>query len=224
MEASIEKLYVALINAGFPSEKEMFMAAYNRSHEKYRLIRYGELREITNAVWVSETLRCLGFDATVNDQKMKTALDVFFQDYIDSLELRPCAKMLLKKAKEFCKLGLISNFTYAPVVHTSLRKLGISNYFDMVVVSGDCGWRKPHLNIFVEALKRLGVKAEEAIFIGDCPMEDIKGALDSGLRTVFVRSQFYENGDLKASGQKPDFVAQDLQEICEKLAEITECK
>ena len=48
---------------------------------------------------------------------MRMALNVFFQDYVDSLELRPYAEKLLKKASETFKLGLISNFTYAPVVY-----------------------------------------------------------------------------------------------------------
>jgi hypothetical protein len=74
MEASIEKLYNALVAAGFSVEREKFMTSYSRSHEKYRLIRYGELREVTNAVWVSETLSCLGFDVTVDDQKLNEAL------------------------------------------------------------------------------------------------------------------------------------------------------
>jgi len=221
MEASIEKLYNALVEAGYYTEKENFFAAYGKAHEKYRVIRYGEHKEVTNAVWVSETLCNLGLNVTIEDSEMKAALDVFFQDYIDSLELRAGAEMLLKKVKESCKLGLVSNFTYAPVVHNSLRQLGINGYFDAVVVSGDCGWRKPHRNIFVEVLKRLGVKAKEAVFIGDCPTEDIKGALNAGLKTVFVQSQFYDASDLEASGQKPDLVTRDLEEICNKFTEIT---
>jgi hypothetical protein len=110
MEASLAKLHKALVKEGFQTEKSQFLVAYGKAHEKYRLIRYGEFREVTNAVWVSETLRGLGFEVTVEDPRMKAALDVFFQDYIDSLELRPCAEKLLKKATEKCKLGLISNF------------------------------------------------------------------------------------------------------------------
>jgi putative hydrolase of the HAD superfamily len=214
MDASLEKLYKALVKAGVPAEKERFLAAYCKAHEKFRVIRYGEFREVTNAVWVSEALRHLGFDVCFDDPRMKSALDLFFEDYVNSLEIRHFAEALLRKAKEKYKLGLISNFTYAPVVHTSLHRLGISGYFDVVVVSGDCGWRKPHKHIFESALKQLKVKAEEAVFIGDCPLEDIKGALDAGLKAVFVNSQFYDSADLEASGQKPNFVAVDLEQIC----------
>ncbi len=221
MDASMIKLHKALVESGFQTEKQKFLDAYERAHEKYRVIRYDELREVTNAVWVSETLRNLNFEANVDDPRMNAALNVFFQDYIDSLELRPCAERLLKKTSENFKLGLISNFTYAPVVYSSIKQLGISQYFNAVVVSGDAGWRKPHKKIFTDALKHLRVKPEEAVFIGDSPLEDVKGATEAGIQTVFVQSQFYSLRDLEASGQKPDFVAKDLEEIFRNLPKIT---
>jgi HAD superfamily hydrolase (TIGR01662 family) len=222
MEASMAKLHAWLSEAGFNMDKQQFLEAYAKAHEKYRLIRYGELREVTNAVWVAETLCHLGFKVEADDTRMRAALNVFFQDYVDSLEPRPFAKEFLRKAKENCKLGLISNFTYAPVVYCSLRKLGLSRFFNVILVSGDCGWRKPHGNIFTNALKRLQVEAQETVYIGDCPNEDIKGAKQAGMRTVFVQSQFYSLGDLKASGEKPDFVMKDLEEIYRSFSKIVE--
>jgi len=219
----MSKLHRWLLAAGFNTDEKQFLEAYSEAHEKYRVIRYGELREITNAVWVAETLSSLGLKVEVDDSRMKAALNVFFQDYIDSLEVRPFAKKLLEKAKENCKLGLISNFTYGPVVHCSLRKLGLSQFFNAILVSGDCGWRKPHCNIFANALKRLQVNAQETVYIGDCPSEDIKGAKQMGMRTVFVQSQFYSIADLQASGEKPDFIMKDIEEIYTNFSKIVEC-
>jgi putative hydrolase of the HAD superfamily len=223
MEASMAKLHKWLTEAGFNTDRLQFLEEYAKAHEKYRLIRYGELREVTNAVWVTETLCNLGFKVKSDDPRMKAALNVFFQDYVDSLGLRPFAKKLLRKAKENCKLGLISNFTYGPVVHCSLRKLGLAPFFNAILVSGDCGWRKPHGNIFADALKRLQVKANETVYIGDCPSEDIKGAKQAGIRTVFVESQFYGLNDLRASGERPDFIMKDLEEIYRNFSRIVEC-
>ncbi len=59
-----------------------------------------------------------------------------------------------------------------------------------MVVSEENGWRKPSSHIFQEALKKLQVTADEAVYIGDSPIEDIKGAKEAGLKTVFVPSQF----------------------------------
>ncbi len=213
MDASRRTLHKALTDAGFETGLTEFLEAYTQAHEKYRVVRYQQLREVTNAVWVCEALNNLGCSASMADPRVKAALNVFFQDYVDSLELRPYAEKLIKKIKEHCKLGLISNFTYAPVVYSSLRKLGINQFFDAVVVSDECGWRKPHTQIFQDALGKLQVKAEEAVFIGDSPLEDIKGAKEIGMKTVFVASQFYSLKDLQDSREKPDIAAEDLSQI-----------
>ncbi|MCX8149903.1 MAG: HAD family hydrolase [Candidatus Bathyarchaeota archaeon] len=219
-EASVLKLYNALYTVGFEAAQPDFLSAYSKAHEKYRLVRYGELREVTNAVWVSEALCSVGYDVSRDDRRMQEALDLFFQDFVDSLVLRPYAEELLKHISENFKVGLISNFTYAPVVHTSLRQLGIRPYFDVVVVSEENGWRKPHKKIFHDTLAKLGVKAEAALYIGDSPIEDIKGAAEAGLKSVFVSSQFYSFQDLEKSGQKADVVVADLEELYRRLSEF----
>lgn len=221
IEASIEKLRMALANQGFDVAKDKFAEAYGEAHEKYRIIRYEQLREVTNAVWVAEALGNLGFNVTANDARIKAALNVFFKDYIDSFKLREGAKKLLKQIKTQYKLGLISNFTYAPVIYSSLRQLGIGKFFDAIVVSEEKGWRKPSSHIFQDTLNKLQIKADEAVYIGDTPIEDIKGAKDAGLKAVFVPSQFNSLKDLYASQQKPDFIAGNLKAILENLPQIT---
>ena len=217
MEASREKLYKALVKEGFDVAEDRFLEAYIVAHEKYRKVRYEQLKEVTNAVWVAEALGSLGFKVTADDSRVKAALNVFFQDFIDTLELRKGAKTLLKQARAVCKVGLISNFTYAPVIYKSLRKLGINNYFTATLVSEAVGWRKPSSRIFKEALERLQVQADEAIYIGDSPIEDIKGAKETGLDAWFVVSQFNMFENLPESIQKADLVLEDLRGVRQHL-------
>ena len=221
MEASKENLYLALAAEGFDVSKSNFLQAYDLAHEKYRVIRFEQLREVTNAVWVAEALSNLGFKVTADDYRIKCALNVFFKAYVDTFELRDGAKKLLKQARQQCKVGLISNFTHAPVIHKSLRLLGINTFFNVVAVSQEVGWRKPSPKIFEDALNRLGIEAKEAVYIGDSPIEDIKGAKEAGLKTIFVPSQFNTLKDLVKSQQKPDFITKDLESILSPLAEIT---
>ncbi len=220
LEVSRENLYNALVNEGFDVAKDKFLEAYIVAHEKYRIIRFEQLREVTNAVWVAEALSNLGFDVTADDYRIKCALSVFFKTYVDSFELRDGAKKLLKQVRQQYKVGLISNFTHAPVIYRSLKHLGINEFFNVVVVSEEDGWRKPSAKIFQDALNRLGVEAKAAVYIGDSPIEDIKGAKQAGLKTVFIVSQFNTLNDLIESQQKPDFVAKDLQSILENFDNI----
>jgi putative hydrolase of the HAD superfamily len=224
LEASREKLHMALVNEGFDVAKDRFLEAYIQAHEKYRKIRYEQLREVTNAVWVVEALSNLGFKVSADDYRIKAALNVFFKAYVDTLELREGAKKLIKQATQQCKVALISNFTHAPVIYSSLRKTGINTFFNAVVVSEENGWRKPSSHIFQDALDKLQIQANEAVYVGDNPIEDIKGAKQAGLKTVFVASQFYTSKDLFDSQQKPDFIAKDLQSISENLDKIISIK
>lgn len=220
LEVSKMKLYRAIVDAGFNVSHRDFLEAYTQAHEKYRVIRYQELVEVTNAVWISDALNSLGFKTNPDDSRIKTAVNIFFEDYLGSFRLRRCAKQVLKMLSQNYKLGLVSNFTYSPVIYAGLRKVEINNFFNVILVSAAVGWRKPHARIFEEALKRLGVKAEEALYVGDSPEEDIKGAKQLGIKTVFVASQFYPFKELLGSMQKPDAQAKNLCEAKRKILEI----
>lgn len=220
MQVSKQKLHNALVAEGFGVDKDRFLAAYDISHEKYHKVRYEQLREVTNAIWVTEALTNLGLEVSADDDRVKAALNVFFQDFIDTLELREGAKKLIREAKEHGKVGLISNFTHAPVIYESLRKVGINEFFNVIVISEEVGWRKPSSHIFQDALNRLQIQANEAVYIGDSPIEDIKGAKAAGLRTIFVPSQFYTLKDLKESKQEPTYITKDLTTISKKLNQI----
>jgi len=217
MEDSKIKLHEALVEVGVNLNAERFLEAYDQAHEKYRVIRYGELTEVTNAVWVSEALNNLGFKTNPKDAGIKTALNIFFEEYLASFELRPCVKKLLNKLSTDYKLGLVSNFTYAPVIYTALRRLDINNFFDAVLVSEAVVWRKPHMRIFQETLRRLGVSAKEAVYVGDSPLEDIKGAKALGMRTVFVPSMFYSLENMRESQQAPDMITKDICDLYRRL-------
>lgn len=220
MADSENTLYKSLYTAGFKVDKKAFLDAYRVAHKKYRIIRYEQYREVTNAVWVAEALTNLGYPTTPDDSRVKEALNMFFWDFINTIELREGAKELLEETSQQYRLGLISNFTYGPVIHNSLRKIGIHQYFNAMLVSDDIGWRKPSPVIFQDMLRRLGVSMAEAVFVGDSPMEDIKGALDTGLRAVFVPSQFNSLKDLEESKLKPDCIIESLQRFPKDIDQL----
>ena len=220
MADSEDNLHSALVAEGFALEKTSFLQAYELAHQKYRKVRYEQFREVTNSVWVCEALCNLGFKVSADDARVKTALNVFFQDFIDTLELRAGAKKLLAQTQPRCRLGLISNFTHAPVIYKSLRKLDLCKHFNAIVVSEEVGWRKPSPEIFQAALTRLQVRAEEVVYVGDSPIEDVKGAKEAGLTTIFVPSQFNKLKDLVQSKQEPTFVSKNLAQVSRSLERL----
>jgi len=86
------------------------------------------------------------------------------------------------------RLGLVSNAAYRPRLMTQqLRALGLLPYFDGVTFSSEVGVRKPHPEIFNDALRKVGVGARQALFVGDRVREDVLGPQRLGMRAILTR-------------------------------------
>lgn len=70
-------------------------------------------------------------------------------------------------------LGLITNGP-SRAQWQKVDRLGLRQYFDCVLVSGDLPWEKPDQNIFFEACKLLKVEPRNCIMVGDKLETDIK--------------------------------------------------
>lgn len=82
------------------------------------------------------------------------------------------------------RLCVVSNFD--ALLPEILHHLGVMERFEYVVTSFDVGIRKPDRAIFTMALRRMGVPASSAVFVGDSPFSDISGARAAGIDAVLV--------------------------------------
>jgi len=80
------------------------------------------------------------------------------------------------------KTGLLSNaFSDLRQVVTSI--LQISDAFDQMVISAEIHLMKPDARIYQHALQRLGVAAQEAVFIDDM-LRNVEGACSQGMKAI----------------------------------------
>jgi putative hydrolase of the HAD superfamily len=84
------------------------------------------------------------------------------------------------------RMAVLSNFDYGPTVEAALTDFGVRDCFEIVVVSADVGWRKPHPEIFRETLRRMRIDARQAIFVGDTPDADVAGPQNVGMDTIWI--------------------------------------
>ncbi len=93
---------------------------------------------------------------------------------------------LIELMKMNLKLAVVSD---APSREAWLRLcyLNLHHLFDAVVTFDDTKMRKPNREPFVEVLRRLGVRAEESLMIGDWAERDVVGAAQVGMKTIFAR-------------------------------------
>ena len=59
-------------------------------------------------------------------------------------------------------------------------------YFDHIFISEEIGWAKPDPRFFERVLESLSASPEECLVIGDSDSSDMKGAINSGIDSVFI--------------------------------------
>ena len=97
------------------------------------------------------------------------------------------------------KVGLLSNNDIATA--NRFRETGLTNHFDVVVVSAEIGYSKPHPKAFEIFLERLGVTAAELIYIDDTE-RSLANAKEIGFHPIFFTDYESLLHNLKSLGIK----------------------
>lgn len=168
--------------------------------------RFLELDD-NGARWKDEVYRRILEENRVSGLKWETLLDEYLDDFHRHCRAFPgLTEMIAALTGAGRRLGLITNGRY-PFQWHNFQALGVAEHFAAVLVSEKEGMRKPDSEIFRRALTRLGVGADEAVFVGDNPEADIRGAHGVGMRTIFRPSPFHADAPLA------DAICTDLRDL-----------
>ncbi|QJC51622.1 HAD family hydrolase [Paenibacillus albicereus] len=131
------------------------------------------------------------------------------REYVGSARPMSGAPQLLTSLHPYYRLGIVTNGTDA-IQRGKLERTGLARWFGSVVVSESAGYRKPQRELFALALRELGVQPEQALFVGDHPLNDIQGAYFSGMKTVWLkRSQAWPD----EAAVLPDAVISEMAQL-----------
>lgn len=117
--------------------------------------------------------------------------------YYDIWSVVPGIPALLAELREAGIVqGVVSN--WPPSLRRILQHHRLASYFQVIAGSGELGVNKPDTSIFLWALRKLGVAAEECIYIGDNPVCDIEPAKSLGMQAIHFDPQGrYEVADAR---------------------------
>ena len=124
-------------------------------------------------------------------------------------------RTLVNLTKLGIKLAVVSD---APSREAWMRiyYLNLYHFFDAVITFDDSGERKPSSIPFEMALKKLKLKPQDSLMIGDWPDRDVVGAKQIGMRTAFA--VYGDTFGTKYSGA--DWDIQDISEIITIIKQI----
>ena len=69
--------------------------------------------------------------------------------------------------------------------------LGISKYFDEIIYCGALEKQKPDTLPFKEMCRRIGIPANELMYVGDHPLNDVEASRKAGYTPVWVKTTGY---------------------------------
>ena len=119
------------------------------------------------------------------------------------------------------KMGLISNTGMTPgfTFRSYMAERGMLDYFHTLTFSDEVKLAKPGREIFMMTLRAMGATPQQTIHIGDHVLNDVVGAKQCGLKTIWITG-FYEREDPDDAETEPDITVSGLGEVVEAVAKL----
>jgi len=208
LEHAVERLVHSLLQSGIQVDANRFVEDHRSAARAFLEQTRIDGRETHNRFWIQQALERQGFQLDPEDERIASAVEAYFSAFQDYVSLIPGTLDMLERLRSTFRLGLLSNFTHPPAAHAILRATGLDSFFDVLAISGDIGYRKPHPTAFEELVRGLGIESSRILYIGDDPEPDVTGALQSGLRPVwstYVRDHglAFAPGYARQDGDRP---------------------
>jgi len=181
-----EALTVYLNLQGMELNINTFPSEFRKRLDEYFKQRENDLLESTYTQVLREVLKDKGYD-NVSSEVLRKGLDALFKVTQSNWALEEDAIPTLKKLEETgYRLGIIPNAGDDQDVQDLVRRFKIRQYFDFILTSAACSYRKPHPRIFELALANWYLLPSEAVMVGDNLTADVQGAQNVGLYGVWI--------------------------------------
>ena len=207
-----EALTKYLMGQGLEINLSTFPIEFRRRLDEYFKQREKDLLETTYSSVLRDVLASKGY-GNLSEKILRTALDHLFAVTQTNWALEEDALPTLKKLESSgYKLGLISNAGDDKDVQQLARGFQIANYFDFILSSAACSYRKPHPRIFELALANWYLLPSEAVMVGDNLVADIRGAKNVGIYGIWISRRAGQRTEEELQ-IKPDVSLSSLSEL-----------
>lgn len=181
-----EAMSGALRAQGLDVDSETIHQEFKGRLSEYYARRNQDLFETTYTSVLRSLLADKGY-LHVHDQVIRNALDAMYAVTQSNWVLEDDAIPTLKslEARGY-RLGIVSNAGDNNDVIQLVEGFGIDVYFDFVLTSAACSYRKPHPRIFEIALAHWEMSPRSIAMVGDTLEADIVGAKRLGIFSIWI--------------------------------------
>jgi YjjG family noncanonical pyrimidine nucleotidase len=124
----------------------------------------------------------------LEESRVDAAASAYRSGYMSARRALDGAVELLEAVRPHARVGIVSN-NLLEEQRDKLRHCGFTAFVDALIVSEETGMSKPDPAIFLIALERLGVRADDTVMLGDSWAADIVGATRAGIRAVWFNPE-----------------------------------
>jgi len=208
----------ALCSSDIDIDCDTFHIEFRQRLDKYYTDREHNLVETSTLNVLQELLAEKG-NHDVPETYLRAALDEFYTITQRNWLLENDAITTLETLQNNgLHIGLVSNAGDNRDVFQLVGKFDIEQYFDFILTSAACGYRKPHPRIFELALAHWGYMPDEIAMVGDRLDADIGGARPLGIYTIWIRRRAKIPARLHTN---PDATVDNLEEIPHLFRNLT---
>lgn len=168
--------YRILLHAFFPDLDEHSLEMEARLQ---RCILWDEYGTIEKKI-VMQRIR----DKWKPDLDVEEAVHEWYRYFPENQVWTENMKEVLFALKKKYHIGLVTNGPHDRQ-WPKIRKMGLEDIFETILVSEDFGSRKPDPSIYWQAAENLQVRPEECAYVGDTFETDIAGALRAGMVPIW---------------------------------------
>ncbi len=112
--------------------------------------------------------------------------EAYWKNFLSAMRARKGAQEFLLWCKKAGKPVVIVTDMTARIQMKKIQRLGLDGLLRAMASSEEAGAEKPDRPIFALALRKLGMRAEDVIMIGDAETKDAKGAELAGIPSVVM--------------------------------------
>lgn len=186
-ERAGQALVASLCANGLPIDSNTFGAEFRKKMDEYYVDRDRHLFELSTTAVLGQLLADKGHPA-VTEAILRAALDDFYAITQQNWLLEADAASTLDKLQSAgYRLGLVSNAGDNRDVFQLVEKFDIEQYFDFVLTSAACSYRKPHPRIFELALAHWGYMPDQTAMVGDRLDADVEGSKMLGMFAIWIK-------------------------------------